>query len=795
MPHLKLFPRSVLLLATLLACVQAFAGGSGLNTVVVVNQASSNSIELGNYFCEKRQVPPDNVLRISWSGGNILWSSDQFQTNLLTPLLNMLAARQLTNQIDYVVLSMDIPFQTANGTVLNGTTSVLFYGLKTDSGLPSLGMTNSYFKSEQVFRDARPASATGYSFLTTMLTSTSLAQAKAIVDNGVVSDATFPSQPVVLAKSSDVLRNIRYHNFDNAVFNTRLAGRYSVVRTNCDSPLGLSNLFGFQTGLYQFSISPNTFVPGAMADSMTSFGGSIFGPNDQTTLLAFINAGASGSYGTVTEPGAVAEKFPSPLNYFYQARGFNIAECYYQSLSIPYEGLIVGEPLAAPCQILASGAWLGAQSNATLFGTASLAPQFTGSTDHPLQQIDLFIDGKFSSTLTNIAPQPGNVLSLTVKNNPMTYTVPQGATLTSIASNLARIINLPVNTNITRTLAYAFGDRIELHATSTNRLAAPNNIRAPSASQPTNPPGQIVAFLATNSAGSGSTLTTFLSSSRPVFLNSQAFGINTCSVNGIINPGYWLKLSVTKTNGSVVTVSATNQSSTATPADLAFQLATNINNAPLLQGPDGVIAEDPMLGSFGAGTFNLRTRSPGYLAAGLVMNLTGSSQFVISPAGPTLMYAGLSDLQPRNHLYVRAGAPNLGSSFLLDTRTLSDGYHELTAVAYEGTSVRTQTRITLPLVIRNTSLVATQSFLDLPDSASVSGSYHIQVAASTNNVSQIRLFSTGGLLGATSNQGTATLTINASDLGPGLHPFYSLVDTSTGNHYRTATHWIRFVSP
>ena len=44
-------------------------------------------VELGNYYCEQRQVPPDNVLLINWTGGNTCWSSDDFQTNLLTPLL------------------------------------------------------------------------------------------------------------------------------------------------------------------------------------------------------------------------------------------------------------------------------------------------------------------------------------------------------------------------------------------------------------------------------------------------------------------------------------------------------------------------------------------------------------------------------------------------------------------------------------------------------------------------------------------------------------------------------------
>ena len=44
----------------------ARAGGSGLNTLVVINQNSSNSIALGNYFAERRNVPPENILRIGF---------------------------------------------------------------------------------------------------------------------------------------------------------------------------------------------------------------------------------------------------------------------------------------------------------------------------------------------------------------------------------------------------------------------------------------------------------------------------------------------------------------------------------------------------------------------------------------------------------------------------------------------------------------------------------------------------------------------------------------------------------
>src|SRR5208283_4152171 len=84
-----------------LLAARLWAGGSGLNVVVVVNQNSTNSVQLGNYYCEQRQVPPQNYLRATnWSGGNIRWMESDFDSVILNPLLAMLAARQLTNQID-----------------------------------------------------------------------------------------------------------------------------------------------------------------------------------------------------------------------------------------------------------------------------------------------------------------------------------------------------------------------------------------------------------------------------------------------------------------------------------------------------------------------------------------------------------------------------------------------------------------------------------------------------------------------------------------------------------------------
>jgi len=181
-----------------------------LNVVVIVNQNSTNSVQLGNYYCEQRGVPPQNLLRTSWTGGNVQWTTTELTNAILNPFVAMLSARQLTNQIEHVVLSMDFPYRVTEAGDANGTTAALFYGFKTNisnnpCSLPG-GSFNAYAGSEGVFRSTPPITAPGSPFLVTMITSSNLALAKMIVDQGVASDATFPAQTVYLAKGDDRIR-------------------------------------------------------------------------------------------------------------------------------------------------------------------------------------------------------------------------------------------------------------------------------------------------------------------------------------------------------------------------------------------------------------------------------------------------------------------------------------------------------------------------------------------------------------------------------------------------------------
>jgi len=203
LPAMRLLTGLWLLGAAVFTAGTLWAGGSGLNVIVVVNQNSTNSVQLGNAYCEQRGVPPQNVLRMTgWTTVVNVWSRTDFENYLRNPLLAMLARRGLTNQAAYVLLSMDIPFTVSDNGSYNSTTSALFYGFKSNTPPPlvclpgscSLPDTsyNSYAFSEMPFREALPDTATTNSFLAMMLTDNTLAEAESILARGVASDGHQP---------------------------------------------------------------------------------------------------------------------------------------------------------------------------------------------------------------------------------------------------------------------------------------------------------------------------------------------------------------------------------------------------------------------------------------------------------------------------------------------------------------------------------------------------------------------------------------------------------------------------
>jgi len=183
------------------------------------------------------------------------------------------------------------------------------------------------------------------------------------------------------------------------------------------------------------------------------------------------------------------------------------------------------------------------------------------------------------------------------------------------------------------------------------------------------------------------------------FLDSAAYGLRNFVITNTPHTNDYLQIAVTKTNGTVVTLSVTNLPGNTSTPGLIQSLISAINANASLMAADGLVAEDFMdytiyqYPPINGGEFNLRARTAGWPASEILVDFSGSPDLDIFPIGIQALNQNISDLEPRNHLYVTAGVTNLSLAFPLDTTTLSDGYHELTAVVYEGSHVRTQTRV------------------------------------------------------------------------------------------------------
>jgi hypothetical protein len=290
---------------------------------------------------------------------------------------------------------------------------------------------------------------------------------------------------------------------------------------------------------------------------------------------------------------------------------------------------------------------------------------------------------------------------------------------------------------------------------------------------------------ADSAIGSAPTLTSFATAAQPTFLDSTAYGYHFVQAGNNPNVGDWLQMTFIETNGLEVTVAATNNAAGASISSLLQVLMDQINGNPALQTADGANASDLLDQGNGFFGFLVNANSPGWPAAQIQTIFNASTNLDASPLGTNTLDDNFSDLQPRAHVYVSCGATSLPVQFTLDTTQFADGFHDLTAVAYEGTSVRTQTRVEQTLQFRNTPLSATFAVL-APDT---NGDLTFGIAANATNIAQIELFSTGGSVALATNQAAAELAASAATLGVGLHPFYAVVTDAQGHQYQTPTVW------
>jgi uncharacterized protein (TIGR03790 family) len=318
------------------------AGGSSLgaaDVAVVVNEEDPQSVAIGRFYLQSRSIPPSQLIRVRFRPGNPNLEPHTF-ARLREEIL-----RQTPAHVQAYAIAWTAPWRVGCQSI----TSALSLGIDPRWCAQGcrLSRPSPYYGRGGV---RRPWDELGIR-PSMLLAGVDANQVRQLILRGIAADGTAPPGTAYLLSTSDPARNVRAVLYASA--QRQLAPLLKVQVLSRDRLEGADDVIALFTGLVRVEgLASNRFRPGAVADHLTSFGGELTAdptPSGQMSALRWLEAGATGSYGTVVEPCNFLAKFPSPgLLLTYYRRGVTLLEAYWRSVAMPGQGVFIGEPLARP---------------------------------------------------------------------------------------------------------------------------------------------------------------------------------------------------------------------------------------------------------------------------------------------------------------------------------------------------------------------------------------------------------------------------------------------------------------
>lgn len=301
---------------------------------LIINDEDPASVAVGEYYQRRREIPDANVVHVRIPGKPRSLEPARFRQ------LKEEIDSQLGPGIQAVLMVWTAPYAVACHAITGAYTLGFDPALCRDTC--AAGQPSAYFNSNS----GQPFASHGIR-LSMLLPTESVAAAKALIDRGVASGfRTVPASAYYLT-TLEAARNSRAAFFPppGRIEAKRLATR----RLQAEALENARDIMVYQLGKASVDkLDTLQFLPGALADHLTSHGGDLLG-STQMSSLRWLEAGATASYGTVSEPCNHWQKFPNPavlLRHYVQ--GNSAIEAYWKSVAWPAQGLFIGEPLAAP---------------------------------------------------------------------------------------------------------------------------------------------------------------------------------------------------------------------------------------------------------------------------------------------------------------------------------------------------------------------------------------------------------------------------------------------------------------
>jgi uncharacterized protein (TIGR03790 family) len=300
---------------------------------VVVNTANDNSLEIGQYYLKLREIPKDNLIKVNIPGNPRKLNVEQFNA------LKQQITDKLKPDIQVILLVWTAPYAVECNSITSALT--LGYDATQCQNTCGQGKVSPYFGTK-----VKRPSEIGLQ-LSMLMPTESIDEAKSLIDRGVLSAFNMNEASGYFLNTSDKNRSSRAIYFPKTVDIPEK--KLHLYNLNIDAIEHKKDIMFYQTGLVSVPhLETLKFMPGALADHLTSYGGDLF-EGGQMNSLKWLSAGATASYGTVSEPCNYWQKFPnSTVLLTHYLSGETAIEAYWKSVAWPAQGLFIGEPLAAP---------------------------------------------------------------------------------------------------------------------------------------------------------------------------------------------------------------------------------------------------------------------------------------------------------------------------------------------------------------------------------------------------------------------------------------------------------------
>jgi uncharacterized protein (TIGR03790 family) len=316
-----------------------FAGWANAETLsperlgVLYNLDDASSQEVALFYAARRSIPRSNVVGVH------LGSENAIAPESFAPIRDH-AMDQLPANVQSLALVWSKPYAVGCMSI----TTAFAAGYRGAFCEPGCGLTapNPLFDSDGWL----PADTVGW-WPAMLIPTGDSALAHALIERGSAADGTAPSGTAYLVRTQDASRNVRATTYADVEMS--LATRLRVAELSTPVTKDVRGVIAYFTGAAHVEELPRIrFLPGAVADHLTSTGGVLIGGH-QMSALEWLGQGATASYGSVSEPCNHLSKFPDAgvfLRHYLQ--GETLMEAYWKSVQMPGQGLFIGEPLARP---------------------------------------------------------------------------------------------------------------------------------------------------------------------------------------------------------------------------------------------------------------------------------------------------------------------------------------------------------------------------------------------------------------------------------------------------------------